>query len=125
MERLLRKYWGLTVLAFLVIAWTTAQLGPGVLALLSVAVLFWAGLQAPAWCGAANRSGAWCRNNSRGLFLGCHLREHKWQKFQRIFYSRRWADLTQGLWATPGAKLATVSGVASIVSLLAIPVAMI
>jgi hypothetical protein len=125
-ERFLRRYWGLAALAFLVIAWTTAQLGPGVLTLLSVLVLVWAGFQAPAWCGAANRSGGgFCRNNSYGLFLGCYLREHKWQKFKMIFYSRRWREFTQGLWATPGARLATVSGVAGIVSLLAIPLTLI
>jgi hypothetical protein len=88
-EQFLRRYWGLVVLAFLVIAWTTAELGPGALAFLSGLVLVWAGFQAPAWCGAANRAtGKSCRNNSRGLFLGCRLRQHKWQKFQMIFYSR-------------------------------------
>jgi hypothetical protein len=25
-----------------------------------------------------------CRNNSTGMLLGCHLREHKWQKLKMI-----------------------------------------
>jgi hypothetical protein len=123
-KRFLRRYWGLAVLALLLLAWTK-DVGPAALLVLSGVVTFWGAFQAPAWCGAANRSGAFCRNNSHGLLLGCHLREHKWQKFQMIFYSRRWREFTRGLWATPRAKLATVSGVASIVSLLAIPVTLI
>jgi hypothetical protein len=119
MERFLRRYWGLAVLALLLFAWTR-EVGPGALLLLSALVTFWAAFQAPAWCGAANRpggSGAFCRNNSHGLLLGCHLREHRWQKFQMIFYSRRWRELTRGMWMTPTARLATVSGLAGIVSL--------
>jgi hypothetical protein len=90
-QRFLRRYWGLAVVAFLVIAWTTAQLGPGVLALLSGLVLFWAAFQARAWCGPANRrSGEFCRPNSRGLLLGCHLREsHQTSRPRRCPRARR------------------------------------
>jgi hypothetical protein len=37
------------------------------------------------WCGAKARKGEWCRNNSYGLLLGCHLREHKWQRVKQTF----------------------------------------
>jgi hypothetical protein len=127
MERFLRRYWGLAVLALLLFAWTK-QVGPGSLFVLSGLVIFWAAFQAPLWCGAVNRSGTrrqgeqeaatkFCRNNAYGLLMGCRLREHRWQKFQMIFYSRRWRELTRGMWMTPTARLATVSGVAGIVSL--------
>jgi phage tail sheath protein FI len=39
-----------------------------------------------------------------------------------LFYHRRWMDFTRGLWATPAAKLATVSGVVGIVSAIAAPI---
>ncbi|SIM67937.1 hypothetical protein SAMN04489832_1359 [Micromonospora cremea] len=69
--KILRRYWGLVALALLLTAWWTTQVGPGVLYLLSGAVVLWSLFQAPAWCGAATRSrGGFCRNNSRGLLLG-------------------------------------------------------
>ncbi|MBM7490117.1 hypothetical protein JOD64_001339 [Micromonospora luteifusca] len=118
--KILRRYWGLVALALLLTAWWTTQVGPGVLYLLSGAVVLWSLFQAPAWCGAATRSrGGFCRNNSRGLLLGCHLREHRWQKFKMLFYFSRWAAFSRGTWATPSAKLATVSGLVGSVSAIA------
>lgn len=122
MKRLLRRYWGLAVLALLVFAWTR-EVGPGWLLVLSGAVTFWAAFQAPAWCGAVNRSGAFCRNNSSGVLLGCHLREHKWQKLKMAFVAKRWQALTDGMWRTPPARFATVTGVVGIVSAIAVPLA--
>ncbi|TWG22150.1 hypothetical protein FHX75_12670 [Micromonospora palomenae] len=118
--KILRRHWGLVALVLLLTAWWTTQVGPGVLYLLSGAVVLWSLFQAPAWCGAATRSrGGFCRNNSRGLLLGCHLREHRWQKFKMLFYSSRWAAFSRGTWATPSAKLATVSGLIGSVSAIA------
>ena len=57
--------------------------------------------QAPLWCGAITREGALCRNNSSGLLIGCHLREHKWQKLKMTFVPKAWRELNRGLWATP------------------------
>jgi hypothetical protein len=101
--------------------WLATQVGPAVLYLLSAAVISWSLFSAPAWCGGAtrNRRAPFCRNNPRGLLLGCHLREHRWQKFKMLFYSRRWAEFSRGTWANPSAKLATVSGVIGIVSAVA------
>jgi hypothetical protein len=126
MKRFLRRYWGLVVLAILLTTWWRADTGPLVLLILSGLVTFWAAFQAPTWCGAANRpdqSYRYCRNNSRGLLMGCHLREHKWQKFKLLWYSRRWREFTRGWWATPSARLATVSGIVGIVSAVASPLA--
>jgi hypothetical protein len=77
--------------------------------------LVWALFLAPVWCGAVTRKGEFCRNNSWGLLLGCHLREHRWQKFKMMFVSRRWQQLNRGLWSSPGAVLATVSGLITII----------
>jgi hypothetical protein len=112
-QRFLRRYWGLAVLALLLFAWTR-DVGSGALLVLSGVVTFWAAFQAPAWCGAVNRSGAFCRNNSSGVLLGCHLREHKWQKLRMAFYSKRWQAVTDGMWRTPPARFATVTGVVGI-----------
>jgi hypothetical protein len=121
-ERFLRRWWGLLFLGLLLFAWTR-EVGPAALLILSAIVTFWAAFWAPAWCGAVNRSGAFCRNNSRGVLLGCHLREHRWQKLKMAFYSKRWQALTEGMWRTPPARLATVSGVIGIVSAIAVPLA--
>jgi hypothetical protein len=47
--------------------------------------------------------------------MGCHLREHRWQKFKMMFVNRRWQQLNRGLWSSPPAILATVSGLVTIV----------
>ncbi|MGW7165679.1 hypothetical protein ACWGH3_10340 [Streptomyces sp. NPDC054884] len=50
----------------------------------------------PVWCGAEGRSSS-CRNNSYGALMGCHLRQHKWQKLKMLFWSTRRARLRQEL----------------------------
>lgn len=42
----------------------------------------------PAWCGASGREGT-CRNNSKGVLMGCHLRQHKWRKFKLVVVRER------------------------------------
>ena len=117
--KLLRQYWGLVALVLLLTIWWTAETGAAPLLFLSGAVVVWSLFWAPAWCGAANRNGKFCINNSRGLLLGCHLRQHRWQKFKMLFYSKRWAQFTRGMWASPTAILATVSGSIGTVSAIA------
>ena len=119
--KLFRRYWGLVALALLLTMWWTTKVGPVVLLVLSGAVVTWALFTAPGWCGAAtrNRRAPFCHNNSRGLLLGCHLREHRCQKFKLLFYSHRWAQFARGTWATPSAKLATISGLVGTVSAVA------
>ena len=75
--------------------------------------------QAPLWCGAATRDGTLCRNNSSGLMIGCHLRQHKWQKLKMIVVPKMWRELNRGLWVTPKEGVATLSGLGSAVSALA------
>lgn len=65
------------------------------------------------------RDGKMCRNNSTGLLLRYHLREHKWQKLRMTFVPRTWHDLNRGLWASPREGVNTVSGLASAVVALA------
>ena len=83
-----------------------------------MAVLYFL-FQAPLWYGAVTRTGLLCRNNSSGLLIGCHLREHQWQKLKLVFIPKAWSKLNRGLWATPRDGVATVSGLGSAVSALA------
>ncbi|GAB7041934.1 MULTISPECIES: hypothetical protein [Catenuloplanes] len=120
--KFVQRYWGLILLALLLTMWWTWQVGPPVLYALSGLVIFWSLFTAPAWCGAENSKNSkerYCRNNSYGLMFGCHLRKHRWQKFKLLFYNRRWADFSRGLWASTPARLATVSGVIGTVSAVA------
>jgi hypothetical protein len=106
----------------LLLAWRSGATEATALVVLAGSLGLWALFLAPAWCGAANRqTGEFCRNNSWGLLLGCHIRQHKWQKFKMLFLERRWGQLTRGLWSSPGAALATISGLISIYTFVAAP----
>jgi uncharacterized protein YjeT (DUF2065 family) len=91
--------------------------------LLSIAATFYFLLQAPAWCGAVTRGEQMCRNNASGLLLGCHLRQHKWQKLKLAFVPSGWRQLNRGLWSDPKTTLATIGAVLGIVSTVAALVA--
>ena len=111
----LARWWGFALVVALLAALPTRAVPATMLFALSGLGLVWALFLAPVWCGAVTRKGEFCRNNSWGLLLGCHLREHRWQKFKMMFVSRRWQQLNGGLWSSPGAVLATVSGLITII----------
>jgi hypothetical protein len=90
-----------------------------VVLVLSVAAVAYFLFQAPLWCGAVTRDNKLCRNNSSGVLIGCHLREHKWQKLKLVFIPKAWIKLNHGLWATPRDGVATLGGMGSAVSALA------
>ncbi len=119
--KFVQRYWGLILLALLLTMWWTWQVGPPVLYALSGLVIFWSLFTAPAWCGArtARTPRRGTAATTRTLMFGCHLRKHRWQKFKLLFYNRRWADFSRGLWASTPARLATVSGVIGTVSAVA------
>ncbi|MBQ0895671.1 hypothetical protein KBX37_21670 [Micromonospora sp. U56] len=107
------RFWGYGVLAVLLLSLGSNAVGPGVYAALVGLLLFFVLFQAPVYCGAINRRRAgvveFCRNNSAGLILGCHLRQHKWQKFGRDWWSLGWREKSKGIWTGAQAKLATLS----------------
>jgi hypothetical protein len=108
------RYWGLILIAVMVVG---LDQGWGVLpyVLMTQLVLVWALFGAPTRCGAVNRQRGseieYCRNNSSGLMLGCHLRQHKFQRFTQAWWNTSWQDRTRGIWTGASAKLATMSGV--------------
>jgi hypothetical protein len=115
----LSRWLGLAFVVALLAALPTRAIPATMLFALSGLGLVWALFFAPVWCGAITRKGQFCRNNSWGLLLGCHLREHRWQKFKLIFVSHRWKQLNRGLWSSPAAVLATVSGLITLITFVA------
>jgi hypothetical protein len=95
----------------------THTFGYAVIVIFSVGAIGYFLIQAPVWCGAITRGGRLCRNNSTGLLLGCHLREHKWQKIKMTFAPKMWRERNRGLWASPKEVLAMLGGVALLVPL--------
>jgi hypothetical protein len=112
------RYWGYLLFVLLVTAWWSREVGPGLLIAMSTIVTLYFLFMAPLWCGAVTRNGTLCRNNSSGLLMGCHLREHKWQKIKFLFVPRLWDRLNRGLWASPKEGLATIFVALSILSIL-------
>lgn len=110
------RYWGYLLVVIVVALWAGGKAGPGALLLLSLAATLYFLLQAPVWCGAATRGDQMCRNNASGLLLGCHLRQHKWQKLKMMFVPAAWRRLNRGLWTDPRTGLATLGAVLGIVS---------
>jgi hypothetical protein len=85
LSKLLTRYWGYLALIIAIIGFFAHSLGLAVVLILSLAALGYFLLQAPVWCCAVTRTGDLCRDNSRGLLLGCHRRQHKWQRLRQTF----------------------------------------
>jgi hypothetical protein len=50
--------------------------------------------------------------------MGCHLRQHKWQKLKMAFVPTLWSRLNQGLWNNPKTGLTTLATIVSILTTL-------
>jgi hypothetical protein len=122
MIRLLR-YWGYLAFALAVYGWVTHAFQLTIILALSVATAAYSLLAAPVWCGAVTRKGELCRRNSSGILLGCHLREHKWQKIKMTFALAGWRTINRGLWSSPREGMNTLTGIAAVASAIAAGVA--
>lgn len=118
----LRRYWGFVALLIAIGLWSglagsvTSALA-GLILMLSVGAFGYLCFQAPlAWCGAQIRGGNFCRNNCSGLLLGCHLRQHKWQKIMMAFRPSRWPELNRVLWSGAKQVCGTLSGLVAFIS---------
>ena len=96
---------------------TLNSLGMAVILALSLAALGYFLFQAPMRCGAETRTGDWCRNNSHGLFRGCSLRQHKWQRLKQTF-SPAGARAVVATSKSVSGALGTIGGVVSGVQVL-------
>lgn len=116
--------WGYLLLGIVAYGWLGANMGPGVIAVLSTVVVFYTLFQAPMWCCATTRGGDPCRNNSYGILLGCHVRQHKWQKMTMAVHSSSWGRLTKRVWSSLGGAAASVSALAGVGSMIVAIVAL-
>jgi hypothetical protein len=118
MARFFRRYWGYLALILAFLGWTQHVLGFTLILIVSLLALLYFLVQAPLSCMALNRDGTFCRNNSRGLLVGCRqVRQHKWQRLRDFFISRSWQKTLKNLTASPATTLGTVGALASLVPL--------
>jgi hypothetical protein len=117
MGKLLQRYWGYIALALAILGWVTHAVGYAAILIVSFLALVYFLVQAPLTCGAPIRKGDHCRNNSHGILLGCHIRQHKWQRAKDVFVSRRWGNVIHDLTGSPKDILGTVGGLISVISL--------
>jgi hypothetical protein len=83
--RLFTRNWGYLALALAIFGLVTHDFGFMAILILSLAALGYFLVAAPVWCCAVTRTGQLCRDNSRGLLLGCHRRQHRWQRVKQTF----------------------------------------
>ncbi|GHH77517.1 hypothetical protein GCM10018793_25780 [Streptomyces sulfonofaciens] len=117
----LGQWWGVLAGALLIAAWINRAAGPAVVVALSAALLIWCLFQAPVTCGAEVRVRGGldgCRNNARGLLLGCHIRQHRFQKLRMLILRRQVRAFCSGLFSDGKATIVTLAGIGSFVSAL-------
>ncbi|MCX5361116.1 hypothetical protein OG864_20625 [Streptomyces sp. NBC_00124] len=113
----LGHWWGVLTAALLIAAWINSYAGPVVVAVLSIATALWCFFQAPVSCGAPVRGRTdGCRNNANGLLLGCHIRQHRWQKLKMLLVRRRFREFCSGLFSDGKATIVTLAGIGSLLS---------
>ena len=117
-KKLLRQMWGYILVIVVAYGWFGTTMGPGVLASLSGVIVLYTLFQAPMWCCAPTRQNEPCRNNAYGILVGCHLRQHKWQKLRMAVRASSWGTLTGRVLSSVGGVAASLSALASVASAL-------
>src|SRR5437660_683828 len=113
------RLWGYVVFVGLIVAWLSQQVPAVLLLFVAIVEVLYFLFRVPLWCGAETRRGLLCRNNSSGLLLGCHLRQHKWQRLKGTFVLQAWrrrASVREAL-AGVGLLCSTILGVVSVARL--------
>jgi hypothetical protein len=85
LTRLFTRYWGYLFLAAAILGIVLHNLSWIVILVLALGAVAYFLVAAPVWCCAVTRKGELCRDNSRGLLLGCHRRQHRWQRLTQTF----------------------------------------
>lgn len=96
--RVVARYFGWITLGVALVWW--GRLDPTITAVLVLTAALYIGFGTPTWCGAMTRRNQVCRNNAHGILMGCHLREHRWQKLRMAIIPRYWSALWAWLWRT-------------------------
>lgn len=121
----LAKYWGYILIIVLYFTWFQFNAGPGLIEIMSLAIVVYCLLQAPVPCCAQTREGEFCRNNAKGLLRGCHLEAHKWQNARMIIQRQSWARLARGIFRRISGNAAALSAIAGCVSAIAAAVTLL
>jgi len=117
-KKKLGQMWGYLILVVVAYGWFGTAMGPGIIAMLSGLVVLYTLFQAPMWCCANTRSGEPCRNNAYGILLGCHVRQHKWQKMKMAVSASSWGQLTKRVLSSVGGVSASISALAGVASVI-------
>ncbi|MFJ7626206.1 hypothetical protein ACIQZN_06920 [Streptomyces sp. NPDC097595] len=113
----LGQWWGVIAAALLIAAWMNRAAGPVTVAVLSALVVLWCFFQAPVTCAAPVRGREdGCRNNATGLLMGCHIRQHRWQKLKMLIFRRQVRAFCSGLFSDGKAALVTLAAIGSFLS---------
>ncbi|GAA3548992.1 hypothetical protein GCM10022222_35760 [Amycolatopsis ultiminotia] len=115
-KRKLGNLWGYLLLVAVAFLWPLPSVEPGIIAILSAFVVLYCLFQAPTWCCATTRDNGFCRNNAHGILLGCHFRQHKWQKVKMAFREQALTKAGGRMLGGIGGKAASLSAVAGTVS---------
>jgi hypothetical protein len=112
--RVVARYVGWVTLGVALVWW--GRLDPTITAVLVLTAALYIGFRTPTWCGAMTRRNQVCRNNAHGVLMGCHLREHRWQKLRMAIIPKCWSALWGWLWRadkfqTLGLVIAAVTAV--------------
>lgn len=107
-SRLISRYWGYLLLAGAVLLLFGFDVGPLVLSSVFLLCFVWLLFRAPTSCGAENRDGTTCRNNSYGLLGGCSFRQHKWQRFRALTRLDTARNAFRGWFSGPQQQVATL-----------------
>ena len=85
---------------------------PATVAIVVLATLLHFLLWTPVYCGAETRDETACRNNARGLLMGCHLQEHQWQKMKMAIHVHAWRKLARRVFGqNPAQSIGTLAAV--------------
>ena len=113
---MIRQSWGYILVFLIAFAWLSPAIGPAFIAIASAAVVIYCLFQAPVWCCAETRQQTFCRNNAYGIVMGCHLKQHKWQKIKMMGHQSLWGRLMQRILAGVGGRAATFSAIGALIS---------
>jgi len=105
-QSLILKNWGYLLLVLAIVFWAMRDIGPGTALIAFLLTGVWTLTAAPLWCGAETRTGESCRKNSYGLLMGCSLRQHRWQKLQDLFNTKRIREAFAGWFTGPQNRIA-------------------
>jgi hypothetical protein len=105
--RVLARYFGWVTVAIALAVW--GKVDPTVTILLALTGALYTAFRTPTWCGAITRRRMVCRNNAQGVLMGCHLREHKWQKLRLAVIPKAWSSLWNWMWRTDKMQTATLA----------------